>query len=105
MTLGGKRFATETAPKPADYLDLVEKKGCGASVNDPLTEDAALTERLLMGLRTTEGTRLAPEEWAILEEKVGRLSLHGLVERQGERLVATASGRRILNSLLADLAP
>ena len=104
VTIGGARFATETALKPADYLDLVEGTGCGAVANAPLTDEERLIERLAMGLRTIEGTRLSPREWTLLLKRIDPMRERGLLERRGDRLKASADGRRILNSVIAELA-
>lgn len=103
VTLGGRRFATETEKKPVRYLSLSETAGSGVIVNDPLTEEALLAERLTMGLRTPEGTVLSSEAWAQLEERINRNAAIGLLARREDRLVATPDGRRVLNALVADL--
>lgn len=103
VTLDGKRFATETATKPRDYLALVESAGSGAVLNDPLTDEEILTERLAMGLRTVEGVILDAADRRRIEAPYEEMSVCGLFERRGERLIASADGRRILNSVLAKL--
>ena len=103
LTIGGVRRAIENEKAPARYIALVEGAGRGAIIDDPLSEEAALTERLAMGLRTTEGVVLSPPDWERLGPKVGALSADGLLERRQNRLVATATGRRLLNSVVAAL--
>lgn len=105
VTIDGERFATETARRPAEYLKRIRSDGSGVTVNEKLSYKDVLTERLAMGLRTLEGVALTPAEWAALEAKILKLSASGLAERRGERLVASADGRRLLNLLLSDLAP
>ncbi|MFZ5618641.1 MAG: radical SAM family heme chaperone HemW [Pseudomonadota bacterium] len=103
VIVAGKRRATETEPNPARYLSLVEAQGAGIIVDDPLTEEEFLTERLAMGLRTIEGTPLSAAEWAQLSPRIAALSAEGCLERRGEALIATAKGRRLLNATLARL--
>lgn len=105
VTIDGVRHATETVLRPRDYLDRVEGRGCGASVDDPLSDDEILVERLAMGLRTLEGVLLSPAERRRLQSPIGDLQDRGLLILDDARLVATIDGRRILNAVLAELAP
>lgn len=102
LTVGGVRRATEAARDPARYLALAGA-GSGLVVDDPLTEEEALIERLAMGLRTTEGVLLPAHVFARLAAPVEKLSGEGLLARRGDRLVATADGRRILDRVLQAL--
>ena len=93
ITVDGVRRATVGARRPADYIaDPVPE------VEILSAEDAAV-ERLLLGLRTVEGVRLA--EVAGLEPRVE--GLDGFVEVRGERLVATPDGRRVLDAVVERL--
>jgi len=103
VTIGGRRVATETEKNPARYLAQIDAAGSGVIVNDPLTEEALLAERLTMGLRTLEGTPLPPQIFALLAARIDRNVASGLLVRREDRLVATADGRRVLNALVADL--
>jgi len=104
VTIDGVRIATETELRPEAYLARVETSGRGASTEEALSQTDILTERLAMGLRTLEGARLSARERAQLERPVRDLSADGLLERRdGDRIVATADGRRILNSVLRTL--
>lgn len=103
VTVAGGRRATETELNPSRYLSLVEAQGAGVIVDDPLTEEEFLTERLAMGLRTVEGAPLSAAEWAQLSPRIAELSAEGCLERRGEALIATAKGRRLLNAMLARL--
>ena len=70
----------------------------------------AAHEALVMGLRLCEG--IAPAELAdrlqvdrlINESAVRRLAGHGLLEWKGDTLRTTASGRLLLDSILAEIA-
>lgn len=104
VTIDGVRIATETDLRPEAYLARVETSGRGASTEEALSQTDILTERLAMGLRTLEGARLSAGERAQLERPLRDLSADGLLERRdGDRIVATADGRRILNSVLRTL--
>lgn len=103
ISIDGRRFATETALKPDRYLSLVEESGVAAVVNDPLTEEEALAERIAMGLRTREGVALADVARRRMAPAIAELSADGLLTMTDGRLQATASGRRLLNAVLARL--
>lgn len=99
------RLATETETDPARYLDRVAASGTGAAKIKPLTPEDELAERLAMGLRTIEGASLDEHDWRKIAPAFEEISRRGLLERRGERLVATADGRRILDSLLIEIVP
>ncbi len=103
LTLDGRRYATETALSPDDYLQCVETEGCGTTLFDPLSEDAVFTERIAMSLRTVEGTALSPAEWRAVGESLAALQTEGMLTREGDRLIATSDGRRLLNAVIARL--
>jgi oxygen-independent coproporphyrinogen-3 oxidase len=103
ISLDGRRIAMETALKPDRYLTLVEETGVGAVVNDPLTDEEAFAERLVMGLRTSEGVALSDAVRRRLASGIAELSADGLLIMKNERLLATSSGRRLLNAVLARL--
>lgn len=107
LTLGGERWATETAARPEEWLTAVESGAGGASRREVVSADDRAIEMLLMGMRLREGIDLGryraltgtdPDTAA-----VGRLTELGLVERRGDRLRATAAGRPLLNYVLAGL--
>ncbi|MBI1364501.1 MAG: coproporphyrinogen III oxidase [Alphaproteobacteria bacterium] len=100
------RVATETPLAPALYLNTVKTAGCGASLFERLSDEAALTERLAMGLRLKEGVLLTPGEMAALapwRDRIAALGAQGLLQADGARLAATDRGRRLLNAVLAAL--
>lgn len=103
LTIDGARRAIETENNPRRYLDLVERTGCGARLVEPLSAGDVFTERLAMGLRTLEGVALDEREWARIADRCNDLSADGLLERRGDRLIATADGRRLLNTVLSKL--
>lgn len=103
VTIDGKRYETETEKAPAAYLKRVEATGCGAVVNNPLTDEEVFTERLAMGLRTIGGVALHADDWRRIARPFAELSGSSLLVRRGDILAATADGRRILNTVLISL--
>ena len=96
----GRRRATRGAPRIADYLARVAETGTGLDLEDALGEAEAREERVLLGLRITEGV---PEglvaDSAALPDLIG----HGLLKREGGRVAATAAGRLLLDRVIAEL--
>ncbi len=107
LTLGGVRVATEAHASPAAYVAAVRAGGPGWAEQAALTPVEAAQERVLMGLRTSEGvgwTELAALQLTPAAPRVAALAEAGLVEAGPERLVATGGGRRVLDRLAAVLA-
>jgi oxygen-independent coproporphyrinogen-3 oxidase len=105
LTLAGVRTALKAFPKVRDYIKRVEDTGLGWETRDPLTPVQAAQERLLMGLRTSEGVAfedLAP--LPLTEDKLMELARAGLIEAAQGRLFATAPGRLVLDRITAELA-
>ena len=108
----GRRGGLRTVrhKKPENFLSAVARNGQGLCEEESLSPVEAAHEALVMGLRLAEG--IAPAELAkrlgverIVDDKaVERLSAHGLLERQGDRLRTTPSGRLLLDSILAEIA-
>ena len=96
--------------KPENYLAAVGRNGHGLAEEELLTPREAAREALVMGLRLAEG--IDPGELAarigvaslVDAATVSRLEGHGLLARDGERLAVTASGRLLLDSILAEIA-
>jgi putative oxygen-independent coproporphyrinogen III oxidase len=109
LTVGGRRFATETEKRPETWLMRVEAKGHGLIVNEPLTADEMADEYLLMGLRLAEG--IEPARYSALAgrtldpKRVSILHEEGAVETTPDgRLRVTQSGFPVLDAVVADLA-
>ena len=107
LTLPQGRIATEAERMPAKWLDLVECRGNGDILADPLPQQDQATEFLLMGLRLREGVDLG--RWRSLAgrdlnaEKLADLQQLGLIEMDDRRLAASASGMPVLNGILREL--
>lgn len=108
MTLPEGRVATEAYRAPGAWLEAVERKGSGESLRDVLAQDEMATEYLLMSMRLSEGmdearyARLAGLEPD--REKMTELEELGMIRRRNGRIVATESGRPLLNAILRELA-
>jgi oxygen-independent coproporphyrinogen-3 oxidase len=107
LTLGGARTAMRAAPRVRDYVVKVREEGVGWDERETLSPRQAAEERLLMGLRTLEGVGL--DELAALglragAPKLGELEQADLVQVEAGRIVATASGRLVLDRITAELA-
>ena len=108
LTLGGQRLATDTQRSPSAWLTAVQQSGSGEVPREKLSPAERLEEFIVMGLRTQEGLDLerlsqmggSPENI----NEISHLSDHGLLEISADRLIATAKGRLVLNSLIADIA-
>ena len=100
LTLGGVRHALETPRKIADYAAGVQ------ALDEALSPMAAAEERLLSGLRITDGVAFAdlralaltPESPAVVDAVD-----QGLVAPDALRLRATPAGRLVLDRLTTSL--
>ena len=108
ITLEGQKFATEAWSMPQRWLDGVAQ---GSSEKQPtaLTGTDQASEYMMMGLRITEGidlTRYSTLAKSPLSgETVSHLQDIGMVDTDGVRLWATASGRMVLNRVIEALLP
>lgn len=108
LTLDGEKFATRAHRAPEIWLERVERDGHGAAAPDPIDRDARGTELLMMGLRLSEGVRLArlvEEAGRSLDDFVDPAALSRLIDggfltRDVDRLVATSEGLQRLNAVL-----
>ncbi len=104
LTLGGVRTGIETERAPGRWLQAVERDGSGEASREALDAVEAAEERLMMGLRLSEGVELARlETLRGLEGRAAGLEDLGLVEVAEGRLRATAAGRPVLNAVLREL--
>ncbi len=104
LTLDGVRTGIETERAPGKWLHAVERHGSGESSREALDAVEAAEERLMMGLRLSEGVELARlGALAGLAVRAAGLEELGLVEVGDGRLRATAAGRPVLNAVLREL--
>jgi oxygen-independent coproporphyrinogen-3 oxidase len=107
ITISGAREATEAADRPADYIRRVGETGVGFASRETLSPVEAAEERLLSGLRITDGVPFADLAALGLEPDhpaVQELAGLGLVAVDAGRLKATPAGRRVLDRVTAELA-
>jgi oxygen-independent coproporphyrinogen-3 oxidase len=107
LTLDGARTATSAARRVKDYIAAVEKTGVGFSEREALSVREAALERLLMGLRSSEGVAfadLAPLGLSPADARLPDLAEAGLIVVADDSLIATLDGRWVLNRLIETLA-
>ena len=108
LNLNGRRTATAAIKLPERWRDAVAKSGHGFAEMTPVGDDEGSREHLLMNLRLAEGIDLAAYEtrWGagLDAGKVAALASQGFVTREDGRLIATPSGRLLLNRVIEKLA-
>ena len=108
----GRRLGQRTVRhrKPENFLSALTRNGHGIAEEAPLTATQAADEALVMGLRLAEGIDAAALAArfglpAIVDcPAVDRLTASGHLTRAGTHIAATASGRLVLNRVLAEIA-
>jgi putative oxygen-independent coproporphyrinogen III oxidase len=75
-----------------------------AAAPDPRAEscEPSPNERFWVGLRLSEGVRLAPEDWARFDGPIQRFEEAGLLERSGEALRLTRQGVLLSNEVFQE---
>ena len=108
VTLDGKRWATEAHRGPGDWLRHVRDFGSGESDRRALTPAEVFEERVMMGLRLSEGVALddvvatAPN-FDNFYKKFNGLKEIDLVKEAFGQLKVTGRGRPVLNGILREL--
>lgn len=106
LSLNETRYATETELRPADWLKAVEN-GSGEMPRAEISRREQADEYLMLCLRTSEG--LDTDRYARLSgespspRKIEYLEDLGLLRASGSRLIATRSGRLLLNQVIRTL--
>jgi|TARA_B100001057_G_scaffold405832_2_gene418947 oxygen-independent coproporphyrinogen-3 oxidase len=107
LTIDKKKYATETFLSPEEWLNKVEHQGSGESYLAELSNEQQAAEMVMMGLRLTEGIDCkrfrALSGSSFSDEKIAFLKSIKLLEQKKSYLNATFSGRKVLNSVLAEL--
>ena len=107
LTVSERRLASQAERLPERWLTEVEGKGSSLTLTEISPADAA-REHLLMNLRLSEGLDLAAyrARWgtAPSERRIAALREAGLLTLDDNRLAATARGRLVLNTIIAQLA-
>jgi putative oxygen-independent coproporphyrinogen III oxidase len=95
--------ATQRHRKPENWLAALERNGHGICEETVLSREEQSTEALLMGLRLSEGIDIGPVEDRLNLNAVERLKGHGLLAREGPRLIVNPAGRLLLDAILAEI--
>ena len=107
LTVDGKRYATETFLSPEEWLTKVDNQGSGESFLSELSQEQQAAEMVMMGLRLNEGINFKRFEnlsgSSFSEEKLSFLKSIQLIEQKKGNIIATFSGRKVLNSVLTEL--
>ena len=105
---GGNRRAIVMEKYPETWRKLVNDRGHGIVEDSAVAPKDQASEYLIMGLRIAEGIDLARYEklngQPMDPNKIAGLKSLGLIKREGQQLMATRRGRRLLNSLITELA-
>jgi oxygen-independent coproporphyrinogen-3 oxidase len=107
----GRRTGMRTVRhrKPENFLSALLRNGNGLAEEEALTVQEAADEALVMGLRLREGIDADALKKrfgkAIVDRtRVERLVESGHLEKDGARIALTASGRLVLDRVLAEIA-
>lgn len=103
LTLAGARTATVAHRRVADYIAAVSTSGLGWAEAEPLSPLDAAEERLMLGLRTTEGVALSDLAPLDLTARIAELSRGGFTSLDHGRLTATPRGRKVLDAVIRAL--
>ena len=115
VCIDGAVHATRKHKPPAQWLKNVMAPGSNgghSTVEDTaLTPEARAQERVMLGLRLTEGLDLAALEQAtglgrfkvISQEALESLESEGLIARSSDCVRTTARGRLVLNGVIGAL--
>tara|TARA_R110002072_G_scaffold96145_3_gene211537 strand:+ start:111 stop:1268 length:1158 start_codon:yes stop_codon:yes gene_type:complete len=105
----GGRQACEARAHPKAYLDAVAASASGVATREILTAADERAERILMGMRLSDGLDLD-----VLQRKTGltidqtayqRLTAQGLVERAANRIRLLPAGRIFADRISGELVP
>ncbi len=102
LTLDGARVATEAQAGIGAYVAAVAQAGVGFAARETLDAVARAEERLMLGLRISEGVPLA-ELAALPMVRLADLVEAGLLVRSDGRLAATPAGRLLLDRVIGEL--
>jgi putative oxygen-independent coproporphyrinogen III oxidase len=90
-------------PRLAPYIAALEQGETPIRVEDELTRDERLHERIMLGLRLDEPMDVAPVRDGLDLPEVDRLSGLGLVVERGGTLTLTRRGRMVANDVISRL--
>ncbi|VAX22009.1 Hypothetical radical SAM family enzyme in heat shock gene cluster, similarity with CPO of BS HemN-type [hydrothermal vent metagenome] len=94
----GERWANVKSIAP--YIAKVRRCGRAVYKSEKLTSEMIQTEQLMMGLRLKKGI---PFDGIAMTEGITKMLSTGMLKKTRTRLLATAKGWRVLDSVLAEL--
>ena len=104
VAVGGHRIATAMVSSPEKWLSGVNERGEAIAQWEPVDNEEAGKECLLMGMRLREGlSRGRVERMLDRELNVDHASKAGLIALSGDQLRATPRGRLVLNAVIKEL--
>lgn len=104
MTVNGEKIATQCVKAPELWLEAVRSKGYGIHRQETILVEDQQLERLMMGLRLSEGVIFDNAlQSSLPENKLHHLVDEGLLIIEKDRLTATPAGRLRLNGVLGYL--
>jgi len=107
LTLSGVKMATTTPLMPNEWLEQVEGVGSGDASCDTLSEEDQTTEKLMMGLRTTDGVSLARipslTQKAEFLNKINALQDLRFLQGGVDKITVSRKGKPVLNAILREL--
>lgn len=103
VQLDGARTATAAHRGIGAYLSAVTQTGLGWDDTDALSAENAAEERLMLGLRTTEGVALTALEPLDLHARIRDLAVDGFVSVDQDRVSTTPRGRKVLDAVIRAL--
>lgn len=101
------RTATQNLRQPQAYLASVREDRCALHSAHPLSRDQQMQERFAMGLRLERGIGLRPDDH-FFTDPARQANMQTLIQDRfltltEERLITTAKGRQLLDSILKQL--
>ncbi len=103
LTLDGVRYETIGAKAPAAWIERVQNSGDGSVLQQALTEQDVLEERVLMGLRMAQGIELSDRWIGGNINNINYLIDTGLLTLSGNQIRTTSAGRPVLNAVIQRL--
>ena len=103
LTLNGLRYATEAWKQPEAWLTAAEQE-TGIKETTPLSPLDVADERLIMGLRLSEGLDIEDIQVLLDQNRLEQLIADGYIWRSKKTIGATELGRPVLNHLITQLA-
>lgn len=111
INVAGKRIATQTFKSPERWLENAESRGNAVEVWQDIPINIEIEERLMMGLRLSEGIDYGNFQKQTGHDLRDHLNLskrdfyikQGLLDPSPDKLKTTIKGRLLLNKLTAEL--